>query len=249
MTAKDATSNIPTDENIRSLIDEIEKTIPVIFTSWEKEYSASKIHKENGVGKPISAEVYYKHNPSCPEIAHELLHIKTSLILGDNSIMLDNKRFCILFDKKFCEDFINQSEHVLFYKDYLSMGYPSVEFYEQIEDSGQQYLNILERNGFRTNGKITEWSLTAFVKLCVLYLSFPIDNRFKTQKKSLKHIESTLYKVVDDYFKSLSGIHIVPTDRDKAEGLFESFANNIVAWIDSHKKSMDINNFFFVVSH
>lgn len=75
MTAKEATANIPIDENIRTLIDEIEKTIPVKFTSWEKEYSASKIHKENGVGNPISAEVYYKHNPRCPEIAHELLHI------------------------------------------------------------------------------------------------------------------------------------------------------------------------------
>lgn len=239
--------NIPMDENIQVLLDEIKKSVPIQFTSWDKDYSASTVHKEDGMGKPISAEVFYKQNPSCAELVHELLHIKTSLILGDNAIMLDNKRFCILFDKKFCEDFINQSEHLLFYKDYQLMGYPPDKFYDQFQDNGKTYLDILELKGLRTNGIIKEWSLTTFVKLCVLYLSFPIDNRFKTQKKSLKHIESTLYKVVDDYFKSLSEIHIEPYDKDKVEKLYESFAYNIVAWIDSHKKSMDINKFFFVV--
>ena len=74
----------------QQLLTELEGIIPVHFTLWERNCHGCQVHKaENDVQHPVEVEVFYRNETSQAKIAHEMLHARTCLILGDGISLYD----------------------------------------------------------------------------------------------------------------------------------------------------------------
>ena len=121
----------------QKLLAEVVSFTPVKFTLWEEDYFACQVHKDEQ-GNQCEAEVFYKEPLEQAKIVHELLHAKTSLILGDNGIMYDipdqTRIFQYMMDKNNASAIVNACEHVIFFPDYLAMGFEEADSFEQPKD-------------------------------------------------------------------------------------------------------------------
>lgn len=230
------------DYNIRQLCDEIRAFVPLTFKLHDKKCYNSIIKKENGEGKPREAIVYY-YEPLClAKIAHELYHLKIGLTMGDNSDMLTTVErsglyACMILNKEFCSDFLNQAEHVIFYPYYHSQNYSDDEFFEEI--APEQFKSVFDdivKGGLRNiSGEYVYNRVCNYLKLMMLYMFFPIDNRFAVENRQLKHVDSNLYNIMKNFKKVLLGVNINPTDWPQLEIAYINFRKDIESWASSHK--------------
>lgn len=230
------------DDTIKILCKEIRKIVPLIFEQQDqKSYNAEIIKKSNGEEYPISAVVWYYEPLSLPKIAHELYHVKTGLILGDISIMVpgpSNDYYTKkLLNHRFCQEMLNQTEHCIFYPYYKAHGYPAEEFYEVINP--EPYFDILaeiEKKGIkRPDGKFVFQNVMDYLKLIVLFLFFPIDSRFSNQIRRLKHIDTDLFSIFKIFKNTITGLAIIPNNREILQTAYASLLTSIDDWSLKHE--------------
>lgn len=233
------------DDNIKQLCDEIRVFAPLRFEQHDKKSYNSIIKKENGAGKPLEAIVYY-YEPLClAKIAHELYHLKIGLTMGDNSDMLTTAErsglyASMILNKEFCSDFLNQAEHVIFYPYYHDQGYSDAEFFEEIAPEQFKYVyDDIVNNGLRNrSGEYVYNRVYNYLKLMMLYMFFPIDNRFAMENRQMKHVDTALYNIMKNFKKVLLSVKINPTDWPQLEIAYINYRKEIEKWTSNHKISL-----------
>lgn len=221
------------DSHNKTLLSEIELTVPVKFTNWDKDYYASQLHK-NSCGGYCEAEVFYKEPLEQPKIAHELLHSKTGLILGDNAIMFAVEKQTIPFQymMKGAEHIGNVCEHVIFYPVYLEMGYKEEDFCEQAKDidSRLEELSFLLKNGLKDKGHYSSQKVSQYLGLAFSFLFYPQDERFRKEVKQLQKIDVTLFSMIKKLKDACCNLDIIPENRDYIQEAYLDFAYNMNDW-------------------
>lgn len=229
------------DDNIRQLCDEIRAFVPLTFEQHDKPCYNSIIKKENGVGKPNAAIVWYYEPLSLPKIAHELYHLKVGLTMGDNADMIatpESGLFAsMILNKKFCSEFLNQAEHMIFYPYYHEQGYSDDEFFEEIApEHFIQVLNDIVKKGLKNrDGEYIYDRVCNYLKLMTLFMFFPIDNRFAVQNRQLKHVDATLYNIMRTFNKVILGMKIVPENWLQLDSAYVNYRKEIEKWTKTHK--------------
>lgn len=228
------------DDANSKLLAKIETNIPVIFI--EKDATSivqNKMCYESVLRKsePVHAEVFFYTPISQEKIAHELLHMYIASTMGDcaNIIYIDPK--CLfttcLFTDTFCTDLLNQSEHVIMYPLYKRMGYNPELFVESLIDMHDTEYQSLLNYGIQNNGVYSSRNVDCFIRLCIYYMSFPLDNRYKRKCKQLRSIDKSLYSIIESYFNQLQSITINHRNRPKLQQAYKSLRDNIAKWVNS----------------
>lgn len=229
------------DDNIRQLCDEIRTFVPLTFEQHDKPCYNSIIKKENGVGKPNAAIVWYYEPLSLPKIAHELYHLKIGLTMGDNADMMatpESDLFArMILNKAFCSEFLNQVEHMLFYPYYHEQGYSDDEFFEEI--APEKFIPALDdivKNGLKSiGGEYIYNRVCNYLKLMTLFMFFPIDNRFAVQNRQLKHVDATLYSIMKTFKGGIQGMEIAPENWPQLKSAYVNYRKEIEKWTKTHK--------------
>jgi hypothetical protein len=228
------------DDNIKTLCEEVRAFVPLTFEQHDKKCYNSIIKKEDGVGKPIAATVWY-YEPLClAKIAHELYHLKIGLTMGDNADMLATPESGLyakmILSKEFCSDFLNQAEHVIFYPYYHEQGYSDDEFFEEI--APEQFIPILDdivKGGLKNrSGEYIFNRVCKYIKLITLFMFFPIDNRFAVHNRQLKHVDATLYNIMKTFKRVIQGMKIAPGNWPHLEGAYVNYRKEIEKWTRNH---------------
>ena len=223
------------DSQIKTLLAEIEQIVPVKFTLWDEDYCACQLHKDAN-GNQVEAEIFYKAPVSQAKLAHELLHAKTSLTLGDNSIMFNvvnpDKAFIYLMQHENASNIVNACEHVIFFPDYLEMGYKEEDSFEQAKDLQARIdeLNELVKNGLKDNG---HYSLRVYnyLGLVFTFLFYPIADRFKKEVKQLRKIDIPLFSIVKRLRDSCDDLVVEPSNKAFIQNAYLTFAIDMNAWM------------------
>lgn len=225
------------DEANKQLLAEIEKTTPVKFTFWTENHFGCQVHKdENGV--QCEVEVYYKEPLSQAKIAHELLHAKTSIVLGDNAIMfvIENQTipFIYLMKNENASQIVNACEHVIFFPDYLDMGYQEDDSFEPPQNLAKSFATIDELSAYKLkeNGNYSIKKVFEYLALSFSFLFYPNEKRFKKQVKTLKQIDYPLFSIMNNLRRACTDCTIVPENKDFIQESYFDFANGLNKWFD-----------------
>lgn len=229
----------------KKLLTEIEGKIPVKFEESNKDYWQAGIRKEENCGV-----IYYKEPFSDCKIAHELLHIKIGLIMGDNGIMLcycgKNALLNWLFlnkDNDAASQILNAYEHLAIFPLYKNMGFDKDEFFEdQNENSYNEFIKKLDAEGIRNNGKISIDNFITIFSCLISFLFYPIDDRFKTHLAIIKNRERELYGIFKNFRDQLQKLPLNKTGRKQIQIVYTSFMITLDKFI---MKNCDTDNDFF----
>lgn len=115
--------------------------------------------------------VYSKPDLYQAKIAHELLHVKTGYSLGDNNVMLDMARQSgnpivrMIITGDLCEGLLNQTEHYLFFEEYLNMGYNATDFFKNLhlQAEAEQWKKTIIKHGIGNNGTYTTTEVYSYL--------------------------------------------------------------------------------------
>lgn len=238
MTSEELRQNL--DDKNRKLLATMEKIVPVTFIENNCiNVSGDKLCYESVLRKsePVHAEVFFYTPISQEKIAHELLHMYIACTMGDcaNIIYPDPKCMftTLLFTKTFCDDLLNQSERVIMYPVYNSMGYDPNLFFESIVDMHDTEYQSILRVGIQQRSVYSSSNVDCFIRLCIYYMSFPLDNSYKKKCKQLKSIDKSLYSIIESYFNKLRSITINQRNRQKLQQAYKSLRDNITRWVNS----------------
>lgn len=222
------------DTGNQQLLDEIEKMIPVKFTFWGSDCYSCLVHKDE-LGAQCEAEIFYKEPLVQSKIAHELLHAKTSIILGDNGSMLtiDNQSVpykCLM--KEIASNIVNVCEHVIFFPDYLNMGYKEEDCFELPQNLNQskQVLAFFKLRGLKENGHYSVEKVFNYLTLTFSFLFYPNQNRFKKEIKILRNVDFPLFSIVNNLKNACFDCEIVPKNRSFIQQSYLEFADKLNDW-------------------
>lgn len=234
MTEQEIRSSL--DPAIQELLSEIEMAVPVRYTKWDNDHFACQVHK-NANGVQCEAEIFYKEPLDQAKIAHELLHAKTSIILGDNSIMFSVENQCQLFinflSHENASNIVNVCEHIIFFPDYLDMGYEEEDSFEEPTDLDNMFqeLDFLESDGLKENGHYSYKKLFLFLSLVFSFVFYPNENRFKREVKRLRKIDMPLFFIINNLKKACYNIAITPNNREHLQEAYRQFAEKMNEWM------------------
>ena len=220
------------------LLDEIEKMLPVRFEVWDENYYAGKISMKEGCGV-----VYCKPDMHQAKIAHELLHIKTGYLLGDNKIMLVRARqsmnplSIMIITEALCEGLLNQTEHSLFFEDYMAMGYKAVDFFEsmKLQVEADLWKDTIIKNGIGKGGTYSTTEIYSYLAVLILFLLYPVKGQYNHQYKKISKAIPELANAMERFVGRLQTISITSTDRNKMQSTYEALASDIIKWLDNSK--------------
>lgn len=224
------------DPEIKKLLLEVEAMVPVKFTLWGEDFFACQVHKDN-YGVQCEAEIFYKEPITQAKLAHELLHAKTSLILGDNGIMFSVDNQCALFPYFLshynASNIINACEHNIFFPDYLDMGYAEDDSFEQPEnlDKRMKELSYLETYGLKESGHYSSEKVFLYIGLVFSFLFYPGEKRFARVVKRLRKIDVPLFSIMMSLKLACSDLEIVPENKDFIQQSYLEFAKKMNAWM------------------
>ena len=244
MTSNDVKQSL--DDANRHLLEKIEKNIPVIF----KERNVANITQNKRCyesvlrkSEPVHAEVFFYTPIRQEKIAHELLHMYVASILGDCTSIIYYDPKCLfttcLFTDAFCTDLLNQSEHVIMYPLYKGMGYNPDLFVESLVDTHDTEYQSLLSNGIQNIEVYSSRNVDCFIRLCIYYMSFPLDNRYKRKCKQLRNIDKSLYFIIESYFNQLRSITISSKNSKVLQLTYKSLRDNIARWVNSRNIRYD----------
>ena len=203
---------------------------------WDEDYFACQVHKDKQ-GNQREAEVFCKEPLSQPKIAHELFHAKTSLILGDNGIMYaipnQTKMFQYMMDKNNASNIVNACEHVIFFPDYLDMGFDEMDSFEQPHDLDARHRELKGLSGgLKENGHYSPAKVFQYLGLVFSFYFYPNDRRFRTEVRQLKKIDYPLFMRIKKLRDACTDLAIVPENKDIIQDAYYDFAVDMNAWFD-----------------
>ena len=208
------------DQN-RRLLDDIENFISVRFEEWDKDFYAGKISKSEGCGV-----VYCKPDLHQAKIAHELLHIKTGYSLGDDNIT-DN----------LCEGLLNQTEHYLFFDEYLNLGYNAIDFFEnlRLQMEAELWKETIVKHGIGNNGTYTTTEVYSYLAVLILFLLYPVKGQYSHQYKKVSKAVPELSTAMDRFVGELLTIRIDSQEKGRMQAAYETLAGDIIKWVNNSK--------------
>ena len=225
------------DQNKR-LLDEIEQSIPVRFEEWNEDFYAGKISKSEGCGV-----VYCKPDMNQAKIAHELLHIKTGYSLGDNNVMLEMARQSrnpivrMIITDDLCEGLLNQSEHYLFFEEYLNMGYNATDFFEtlRLQAEAELWKETIIKHGIGNNGTYTTTEVYSYLAVLILFMLYPVKGQYAHQYKKVSKAVPELSAAMERFVGELRSINIEPQEKEHMKATYEALAGDIIRWVRNSK--------------
>lgn len=225
------------DENKR-LLDDIENFISVRFEVWDKDFYAGKISKSEGCGV-----VYCKPDLHQAKIAHELLHIKTGYSLGDDNVMLGmahksgNPIVRMIITDNLCEGLLNQTEHYLFFDEYLNMGYNATDFFEnlRLQMEAELWKEAIIKHGIGNNGTYTTTEVYSYLAVLILFLLYPVKGQYSHQYKKVSKAVPELSTAMDRFVGELLTIRIDSQEKGRMQAAYETLAGDIIRWVNNSK--------------
>lgn len=223
------------DDNNQALLFEIEKAVPVRFTPWEEDHFSCQLHK-NEKGEHIEAEVFYREPLSQAKIAHELLHAKVGLTFGDNSIMFSVNDKHVLFSHmmkaEYASGILNACEHLVFFKDYLGMGYNEEECFEPATNLDVRILELdkLVKKGLKEKGRYSSERVAQYLGLAFTFMFYPNFDRFKKEVESLKKLDYPLFSRFRNLRDACYNLEIIPENTEFIQNAYYKFAFDMNKW-------------------
>lgn len=225
------------DQN-RRLLDDIENFISVRFEEWDKDFYAGKISKSEGCGV-----VYCKPDLHQAKIAHELLHIKTGYSLGDDNVMLGmahksgNPIVRMIITDDLCEGLLNQTEHYLFFDEYLNLGYNAIDFFEnlRLQMEAELWKETIIKHGIGNNGTYTTTEVYSYLAVLILFLLYPVKGQYSHQYKKVSKAVLELSTAMDRFVGELLTIRIDSQEKGRMQAAYETLAGDIIRWVNNSK--------------
>lgn len=221
-----------------ALLQEIEKIHPVRFEKWDQQNWGAKFSIKENVGIVFHPTIF-----SDAKAAHELLHLKMNIIMGDNRILLEEAlkyppHLPKLFQFEVVQHFLNSYEHKKMFEEYLSMGFDANDFFEKAEQSDffQNFVDKIWKEGLtdRSNNYHTD-TLGQYICCIISYISYPLDSRWKKELKRLDRADKTLYKIILDYWNKILGISLNNAGKAIINKEHINFIAVMKKWTDSKK--------------
>ena len=224
------------DAPCKQLLHEIEAIVPVKFTEWGKSNYGSQLHK-NSDGSPREAEVFLRQPLEMSKIAHELLHMKVDLAMGDNNCMfaISNQHYwytqIVSYDS--AAHILNVCQHVIFFPDYLDMGYAEEDSFEdkELDVKKKADLQELTKTGLKTNGQYDISKVARYIALVFTMDFYPNENRFKKELKALRKKDNPLYSIIHELRRSCTNVEIDAGNRDYLQEAYFNFATKLNEWL------------------
>lgn len=219
------------------LLAEIKDIVPVRFTLWDREYHGCQIHKaEKDVLCPVEVEVYYRKETSQAKIAHEMLHAKTGLILGDGISLFDvpNKTptYEGLLEINNSSKIVNACEHVIFFPDYLDMGFTEEDCFEEYELSKESHnlLAFLCEHGLKLGGKYDVDRVFQYLSLGFSLYFYPNSERFQDEVKMLRQLDRGLFSKLENLRKACTNLEVVSENKEYLSDAYRQFGTEMNHW-------------------
>lgn len=221
----------------QQLLTELEGIIPVRFTLWERNYHGCQVHKaENDVQHPVEVEVFYRNETSQAKIAHEMLHARTSLILGDGISLydVDNKTPAYegLIQIENAEKIVTACEHVIFFPDYLDMGFREEDSFEEYELSNESrnQLSFLFEHGLKLGGRYDVDRVFQYISLGFTLYFYPNAERFQEEVRMLSQLDRGLFSKLRILRETCTDLEVLPENREYLSDAYRRFGTEINHW-------------------
>lgn len=223
------------DTQNRQLLAEIEQNIPVRFTLWDKTFHACQVHKDDQ-GNHNVAEIFYREETSHAKIAHELLHAKTAIILGDGIALFDvpNKTSAYegLLQGENAGGIVNACDHVIFFPEYIDMGYREEDSFEEYNptDEALQLLDFLCNHRLRLGGRYDTNRVFQYISLAFSFYFYPNENRFMNEVNALRIIDRGLFRKLTILRNACTDLDIIPENKEYLDDAYREFGIEINRW-------------------
>lgn len=228
------------DDANKEILASIEQYVPVKFTKMDCDNYCSQMHK-NGEGLPMSAEIIYKDPMEQAKFAHELLHMKADLMIGDDLIVyeiaMSDEKLSKIMDKQFCEDLLNVTQHIAFAPDIEEMGYGMEQFeYETVSPKTEEIYEDALKTRLKFLGVYHSERVQCYLKLLLMFMFFPDEKRFAKQVKALKNVDYILYSRVKELRNAFENVELSEESYDFIQDQYKAFAEGVQKWVHEHMK-------------
>lgn len=224
------------DEPCKQLLREIQSTVPVKFTQWNNNHYASQLHKNND-DNPREAEAFFRLPLEMPKIVHELLHMKVDLIMGDNSCMLSIPDqylwYTQIVNRNGAAQILNACQHVIFFPDYLKMGYADEDSFQdkELSDGKKADFQELSKMGVKINGLYNINKVVRYIALEFSMDFYPNEKRYRKELKALKQKEYPLYCIIHDLRKKCTNLPLEVEYKECLQEAYFEFAIRFNDWL------------------
>ena len=235
----DEVVNFLNDTN-KEIVSFIEQYVSIVFTKTDCDNYYSQMHK-NEEGLPVRAEIFYKEPMEQAKFAHELLHMKADLMIGDDLIVyeiaMSDKKLSKIIDKRFCEDLLNVTQHIAFAPDIEEMGFGMEQFENETISS---LVESIYRDTLNTKlkflGIYDSIRVQNYLKLLLMFMFFPDEKRFAKEVKALKSIDFILYSRVRELHYAFKNVELSKDSYDYIQEQYKFFVEGVQKWVHTHIK-------------
>lgn len=222
-------------EDNKKLLSEIEDNlnIPVEFKESTGDSCCGQIKKDPKTGEPHHAEVYYLTPLVQSKIAHELLHIKVGVILGDLGCILRlpnmTESTSLLFAIENLANLNNIFDHVIFRNQMYAMGYSDQESFEDSLSKNQlkQWLSQVLGRSMKIKGVYCQDFLFAYMSIVFTLRFYPNENKYKKELSELKKKDSHIFQIIESLYMAIADIEIIAENKEKVQEAYYTFAENM----------------------
>ena len=224
----------------QQLLSEIESKIPVKFTLWDKDFFGCQVHK-NEQGEHCEVEIYVKEPLSQAKIAHELLHAKVDLILGDGYELFNvenkTKDLETLLDGDGAGNIVNACEHLIFYPDFIDMGFLENDMFENdcLSDEAKHNLGYLYKHGLKQGYIYNMDRVFQYLGLAFSFCFYPNEKKIEEEFKILKDIDSVLFSKVNTLKENCVDLEITPENKAFLADAYNQFSKGMNSWFIANK--------------
>ena len=227
------------DKRCSNLLSEINAQVPLTFNRHDVKEYWSQPHKSE-TGNITSADIWFYDPLMSSKLAHELLHVKCSLLLKDGvclqNFASNNQLAHALFSDKMVTGIINFTEHIIFYQEYLAMGYEIDDMFESALDTNKPHLEKLKREGIKIGNLYMPPKVVEFVMLSMQYSLYPDVSRFRGEITTLNNIDPTLYGILNRYQTGVRKIKMLATNDAKLQNLYCRLRDELIQWCERNVK-------------
>ena len=222
------------------LLAEIEQNLPVRFTLWYEDSHACQVHRDES-GNYHDVEIFYREETSHAKIAHELLHAKTTIVLSDGITLLDvpnmTQAYKGLLQKNNVGGIVNACDHVIFFPEYLDMGYREEDSFEEynLTDETLQLFAFLCNHGLRLGGRYDSNRVFQYLSIAFSIYFYPNENRFPNEVKALRTLDRGLFGKLTILRDACTDLDIIPENKEYLEDAYRRFGIEINRWFRVNK--------------
>jgi hypothetical protein len=229
------------DENNKELVSFIRaKNVLINFVPHGEDCYAQQSQK-GGNGIITGATIYYynKEPLSQAKIAHELLHVKADIMLGDNTIMVQIARespiLSCIFREDFCVHILNVTQHIAMAPYLEDMGWFPNDYFETEDLKGlESEFKDFMKNGLK-EGKLKNLkNISNYLNYLFTFMFFP-GNKFKSELIQLKKVDYVLFHRVKELYKAFNDISLEEDNTDFIQTEYRRFIEGVKNWIDDNK--------------